>query len=123
MVANRCFAPSSKLCAFEQWLAEDVYFPEGKDIKLHHLYMAMDFLDRHMDDIEEELYWHIGDLLNQDVDLIFYDTTSVLRDRRRGSRKQEKRVQQGRQGRKPSDRCGHGGDPGWHSGENLGVPR
>jgi len=97
MVANRCLAPSSKLCCYEQWLAEDVYFPEGKDIKLHHLYRAMDLLDRHKDDIEEELYWHIGDLLSLDVDLIFYDTTSVYfeideeeADKRRGYSKDGK---------------------------------
>jgi len=77
MVANRCLAPSSKLCCYEQWLAEDVYFPEGREVQLHHLYRALDLLDRHKDEIEEAVYWHIGDLLNLDVDLIFYDTTSV----------------------------------------------
>lgn len=77
MVANRCLAPSSKLCCYEQWLAEDVYFPEGKELSLHHLYRAMDLLDRHREEIEETLYWHMADLLNLDVDLIFYDTTSV----------------------------------------------
>ena len=77
MVANRCLAPSSKLCCYEQWLAEDVYFPEGEDLQLHHLYRAMDLLVRHKEEIEDALYWHIGDLLNLDVDLIFYDTTSV----------------------------------------------
>jgi transposase len=54
-----------------------VYFPEGKDLALHHLYRAMDLLDRHKEEIEEALYWKLGDLLNLDVDLIFYDTTSV----------------------------------------------
>ena len=77
MVANRCLAPSSKLCCYEQWLAEDVYFPEGEELQLHHLYRAMDLLVRHKEEIEDALYWHIGDLLSLDVDLIFYDTTSV----------------------------------------------
>lgn len=77
MVANRCLAPSSKLCCYETWLAEDVYFPEGKKLKLHHLYRAMDLLDRNKEAIEEAVYWYIGDLLNLDVDLIFYDTTSI----------------------------------------------
>jgi len=77
MVANRCLAPSSKLCCYEQWLAEDVYFPEGRELKLHHLYRAMDLLVRHQEEIEKELFWQMGDLLNLDVDLIFYDTTSV----------------------------------------------
>jgi transposase len=77
MVANRCLAPSSKLCCYESWLAEDVYFPEGEGIKLHHLYRAMDLLSRHKEEVEELLYWHMADLLSMDVDLIFYDTTSV----------------------------------------------
>jgi transposase len=77
MVANRCLAPASKLFTYESWLREDVYFPEGEGIELHHLYRAMDFLARHKDRIEEELYWQLSDLLNLDVDLIFYDTTSL----------------------------------------------
>jgi len=77
MVANRCLAPASKLFTYESWLREDVYFPEGRSIELHHLYRAMDFLARHQEQIEEELYWQLADLLNLDVDLIFYDTTSL----------------------------------------------
>gem|GEM_PF-2021023 len=46
MIANRCLAPSSKLCCYDQWLAEDVYFSEGKELALHHLYRSMDLLDR-----------------------------------------------------------------------------
>ena len=77
MVANRCLAPASKLCCYESWLQEEVYFPEGQSIALHHLYRAMDFLAAHKEEIEEELYWQLADLLNLDVDLIFYDTTSL----------------------------------------------
>jgi len=77
MVANRCLAPASKLFCYESWLREDVYFPEGEGIELHHLYRAMDFLAAHKEEIEQELYWQLGDLLSLDVDLIFYDTTSL----------------------------------------------
>lgn len=77
MVANRCLAPASKLCCYEQWLREDVFFPEGRGLSLHHLYRALDMLTRHKEEIEEALYWKLGDLFNLDVDLIFYDTTSV----------------------------------------------
>ncbi|MCG2817233.1 MAG: IS1634 family transposase [Candidatus Aminicenantes bacterium] len=77
MVANRCLEPSSKLDCYERWMSEEVYFPEGKAIALHHLYRAMDFLSAHKKEIEEEIYWQTADLLNMDVDLIFYDTTSV----------------------------------------------
>jgi hypothetical protein len=77
MVANRCLAPRSKLGCYERWMREDVYFPEGRTISLHHLYRAMDFLSEHKEAVEEELYWRLADLLSMDVDLIFYDTTSI----------------------------------------------
>jgi hypothetical protein len=77
MVANRALAPTSKLGCYERWLAEDVWYPAGRELELHHLYRAMDFLAEHKERIEEELYWHIADLLSVDVDLVFYDTTSV----------------------------------------------
>ena len=77
MTANRALAPSSKLGCYQRWMQEDVYFPEGEGIELHHLYRAMDFLSQHKEQIEEQLYWKLADLLNMDVDLIFYDTTSV----------------------------------------------
>jgi len=77
MVANRCLAPRSKLGCYERWLREDVYFPEAGVIGLHHLYRAMDFLAEHKGEIEEALYWRLADLLSLDVDLIFYDTTSI----------------------------------------------
>ncbi len=46
-------------------------------IELHHLYRAMDFVADHKVAIEEQLYWRVADLLSMDVDLIFYDTTSI----------------------------------------------
>jgi len=77
MVANRLLAPRSKLYCYEQWLAEEVYFPEGEDLQLHHLYRAMDLLEREHEAVEKEVFWKVATLLNLDVDLIFYDTTSL----------------------------------------------
>lgn len=77
MVANRACAPSSKLNCFEQWLAEDVRIEGTEKLELHHLYRAMDFLEAHKDAIEKAIYFRTADLLNLDVDLVFYDTTSV----------------------------------------------
>lgn len=75
MVANRCLAPQSKLGCYERW-REEIYW-RGPAIELQHLYRAMDVLHDHKEKIEESLYWRLADLLNLDVDLIFYDTTSV----------------------------------------------
>jgi len=77
MVANRACAPSSKLYCYEQWLKEDVRLSGTQDLELHHLYRAMDFLEAHKETIEEAIYFRIADLFNLDVDLIFYDTTSL----------------------------------------------
>jgi len=77
MVANRALHAYSKLYCWEQWLREEVYLPEARDLELHHLYGAMDFLERHKPEVEREVYFRIADLLNADVDIIFYDTTSL----------------------------------------------
>lgn len=77
MVANRACSPFSKLYCYEQWLREDVRIEGADELELHHLYRAMDFLDEHREDIEEEVFYRVSDLLNLDVDLIFYDTTSL----------------------------------------------
>ena len=76
-VANRLAEPLSKLACYEHWLAERVYLPEAAALTLDHLYFALDFLDTHIDAIERELFFRTADLFRADVDLIFWDTTSV----------------------------------------------
>jgi len=77
MEANRVLAPASKLYCFEQCLQEDIYIEGASSLSLYHLYRAMDVLLAHKDAIEEKIYFQVTDLLNLDVDLIFYDTTSL----------------------------------------------
>jgi hypothetical protein len=77
MVANRTHEPCSKLYCREQWLAEEVFLPGKEALELQHLYRAMDFLEAHKEHIEREIYFRMADLMNADVDLIFYDTTSL----------------------------------------------
>jgi Transposase DDE domain len=77
MVANRVLAPYSKLYCWEQWLREEVYLPSSRELELHHLYRAMDFLEAHKSEVEKAVYFKAADLMNADVDLIFYDTTSL----------------------------------------------
>jgi transposase len=77
MVANRALRPYSKPYCHEQWLAEEVFFPGREKLELHHFYSAMDFLEAHKEEIEKAVYFRMADLLNADVDLIFYDTTSL----------------------------------------------
>ena len=77
MVANRALSPYSKLYCWEQWLREEVFLPSGRALELHHLYRAMDFLEEHKAAVEKAVYFKVADLMNADVDLIFYDTTSL----------------------------------------------
>lgn len=77
MVANRCLSPYSKLYCWEQWLREEVFLPSAQVLELHHLYLAMDFFEKHKAEVEKAIYFKMADLMNADVDLIFYDTTSL----------------------------------------------
>lgn len=76
MVANRCLSPSSKL-AISQWVERDVHIPGLEEIDVQVLYRAMDYLLEHQEQLEKEIYWSVSDLLNLDVDLLFFDTTST----------------------------------------------
>jgi hypothetical protein len=77
MVANRALEPYSKLYCFEQWLREEVFLPSSADLQLHDLYLGMDFLEEHKAEIEKTVYYATADLMSADVDVIFYDTTSL----------------------------------------------
>jgi hypothetical protein len=77
MVANRALSPYSKLYCWEQWVREDVYLPSAQALSLHHLYFSMDFLEDHKEELEKAIYFKMADLMNADVDVIFYDTTSL----------------------------------------------
>ncbi len=77
MVANRALEPYSKLYCWEQWLREEVFLPSAGEVGLQHLYRAMDFLEENKVDVEKSVYFAMADLMNADVDLIFYDTTSL----------------------------------------------
>lgn len=77
MVANRALAPCSKLYCFEQWLREEVFLQDAAKLELQHLYRSMDFLEEHKLEIEKAVYFATADLMNADVDLVFYDTTSL----------------------------------------------
>jgi len=77
MVANRALAPCSKLYCWQQWLSEDVWIARTRDLQLQHLYRALDFLKQNRLSLEKEIFFRVSDLLNLEVNLIFYDTTSL----------------------------------------------
>ena len=77
MVANRACAPCSKLYCYEQWLREDVQIEGTQTLQLQNLYRAMDFLEENKEAMERAIFFRVADLLNLDVDVVFYDTTSL----------------------------------------------
>ncbi len=77
MVANRALSPYSKLYCYDQWLREEVFLRGAEALELQHLYRGMDFLERHKEELEKAIYFSAADLTRADVDLIFYDTTSL----------------------------------------------
>lgn len=76
MVANRALAPSSKL-AIEDWAQEDVYLGNKVPLQVQHFYRAMDFLLERQESVQKDVFWATANLLNLEVDLIFFDTTST----------------------------------------------
>jgi hypothetical protein len=77
MIANRALAPASKLYCYEQWLKQEVQLEGAAGVELQHLYRAMDFLEANKAALEKALYFRLADLLNLDVEIVFYDTTSL----------------------------------------------
>jgi hypothetical protein len=80
LVANRALAPSSKLAA-TSWIAHDVHLPglTGGDYRVSDdaCYRAMDWLISVQERLARGVFDAVAHLLNLEVDLIFFDTTST----------------------------------------------
>jgi len=76
LVASRALAPSSKLAAAD-WISNDVHIPGLPATTDDACYRAMDWLHEIRGELEKEIYHQVADLLNLEVDLLFFDTTST----------------------------------------------
>lgn len=76
MVANRALEPLSKLAA-SKWLTERAWIQGLVELDEDACYRAMDWLLEIEDDLCEQVYFQTADLLNLEVDLLFFDTTST----------------------------------------------
>jgi transposase len=76
MVANRALAPKSKL-SVESWANDDVCLPGVEDLQVQHLYRSLDVILDMEDKLQEEVFFSVSHLLNLEVDLLFFDTTST----------------------------------------------
>lgn len=76
LVANRALAPSSKLAA-TGWVAGDVHIEGLGQVSDDACYRAMDELHAMEDDFGKKVHDNLAHLLNLEVDLLFFDTTST----------------------------------------------
>ncbi|MGZ6590077.1 MAG: IS1634 family transposase [Solirubrobacteraceae bacterium] len=80
MVANRALEPLSKLAA-SKWLSERAWIQGLPELDEDACYRAMDWLLEVEDELAEQVYFETADLLNLEVDLLFFDTTSTYFER------------------------------------------
>uniref|UniRef100_UPI001C9473E5 IS1634 family transposase n=1 Tax=Modestobacter marinus TaxID=477641 RepID=UPI001C9473E5 len=82
LVANRALAPASKLATAE-WASCDVAIPGLTGMTEDQAYRAMDLLVEADTDarVQEAVFFAVATLLNLEVDLLFFDTTSTYFER------------------------------------------
>lgn len=76
MSVNRLCEPTSKLGVWQRWLKK-VFLPSCWGLQLQHFYEAMDLFHTHSEAIEKTVFFEVADLLNLEVDVVFYDTSTV----------------------------------------------
>ena len=76
LVANRALAPRSKL-GLERWVGRKALIEGLEEVQVHNLYRAMDFLVEHSEELQRAVFFSVASLLNLEVDLLFFDTTST----------------------------------------------
>jgi hypothetical protein len=76
LVANRALAPSSKLAA-AGWVNDEVHIDGLPATTDDACYRAMDWLLEIQAELEREIFGQVANLLNLEVDLLFFDTTST----------------------------------------------
>lgn len=74
-VLQRLLCPGSDLKG-SKWLS-DILIAGAENISLHHLYRSMDFLSDHKEKIEQALFERGRTLFDTQIDLVFFDTTTV----------------------------------------------
>ena len=82
LVANRAIDPISKLAAAE-WVTHDVAIPGLETMDEDQAYRAMDLLVEAdaQAEVQEAVFFAVADLLNLEVDLLLFDTTSTYFER------------------------------------------
>ncbi|MGH9071615.1 MAG: IS1634 family transposase, partial [Acidimicrobiales bacterium] len=81
MVANRLSpTPLSKLAGCD-WVAKRAFVPELPEVSDEQCYRAMDFFLSALPEIQERVFFSVANLLNLEVDILFFDTSSTYWER------------------------------------------
>jgi hypothetical protein len=80
LVANRALDASSKLAA-AGWVCRDVHIDGLAATSDDACYRAMDWLIEIAPELEKQVFWQVATLLDLEVDLLFFDTTSTYFER------------------------------------------
>lgn len=73
LITNRLIRPSSELSAYD-WINK--HYDKELNIQEHHLYRALDYLEKGKEDIEVDIFKMLKERLGLDDSLTFYDLTS-----------------------------------------------
>jgi hypothetical protein len=76
LVANRALDPSSKLAA-AHWVGRKAWIDGLPETSDDACYRAMDWLHQVKDAVEKEIFHQVANLLNLEVGLLFFDTSST----------------------------------------------
>jgi transposase len=76
LVANRALEPGSKLAA-ARWVTRRAHIDGLVETSDDACYRAMDWLIEIAPELEREVFWQVATLLDSEVDLLFFDTTST----------------------------------------------
>jgi hypothetical protein len=76
LLANRALEPGSKLAA-ARWVTRRAHIDGLAETSDDACYRAMDWLLEIAPDLEKEVFWQVATLLDHEVDLLFFDTTST----------------------------------------------
>ena len=61
----------------EDWVGGEAMIADLSGVEVHQLNGATDFLLEASEDIQRDVYFGVANLLNLDVDVIFFDTTTA----------------------------------------------
>lgn len=76
MVTDRALNPSRKL-AMEEYVEKGVVIPALPSSQVQQLYRAMEFLLESSEQLQWAVFSSCANLLNLEVDLLYFDTTSM----------------------------------------------